>query len=91
MKTNSPIMGQSGSILYLSSSPLCDSLSQRIGIFGADHVPAVSSGHSGFLHHQNFKILISLISGMGVQREGLDREMKKKAGRKNVKYVMKNK
>jgi hypothetical protein len=27
--------------------------SHRIkGIFGADHVPVVSSGHSGFLHHQ---------------------------------------
>jgi hypothetical protein len=21
-------------------------------VFGADHVPVVSSGHSGFLHHQ---------------------------------------
>jgi hypothetical protein len=30
------------------------------GIFGVDRVPVVSSGHSGFLHHQNWKkILIS--------------------------------
>jgi hypothetical protein len=33
------------------------------GIFGAGHVPVVSSGHSGFLHHQNGKVLISLIIG----------------------------
>jgi hypothetical protein len=32
-------------------------------IFGADHVPEVSSGHSGFLHHQNWKLLISSIIG----------------------------
>jgi hypothetical protein len=25
------------------------------GIFGAGHAPVVSSGHSGFLHHQNGK------------------------------------
>jgi hypothetical protein len=28
------------------------------GIFGADHVPVVSSGHFGFLHYQNGKILM---------------------------------
>jgi hypothetical protein len=33
------------------------------GIFDADHVTVVSSGHSGFFHHQNGKILISLIIG----------------------------
>jgi hypothetical protein len=30
-----------------------DKLHRIKGIFGADHVPVVSSGHSGFLHHQN--------------------------------------
>jgi hypothetical protein len=33
------------------------------GIFGTDHVPVVSCGHSGFLPHKNGKILISLIIG----------------------------
>jgi hypothetical protein len=30
-----------------------DKLHHIKGIFGANHVPVVSSGHSGFLHHQN--------------------------------------
>jgi hypothetical protein len=30
-----------------------DKLHRMKGIFGADHVPMVSSRHSGFLHHQN--------------------------------------
>jgi hypothetical protein len=32
-----------------------DMLHRMKGIFGADHVPVISSGHSGFLHHQNWK------------------------------------
>jgi hypothetical protein len=41
-----------------------DKLHRMKGIFGAGHVPVVSSGHSGFLHHQNWKkVLISLIIG----------------------------
>jgi hypothetical protein len=40
-----------------------DMLHRITGIFGVDHVPVVSSGHSGFLHHQIEQILISLIIG----------------------------
>jgi hypothetical protein len=49
------------------------------GIFGADHVPVVSSGHSGFLTIKIEKVLISLIIGSsegGFSCEDLDREMK---------------
>jgi hypothetical protein len=51
------------------------------GIFGADHVPVVSSGHSGFLHHQNGKIIsISLI--IGSSEGGFKSREERKAGAK---------
>jgi hypothetical protein len=53
------------------------------GIFGADHVPVVSSRQSGFLHHQNGKILISLIIGSS---EGGFRSRDESGQNKNVKY-----
>jgi hypothetical protein len=37
-----------------------DKLHRIKGIFGADHVPVVSSGHSGLLHHQNLTDLDKL-------------------------------
>jgi hypothetical protein len=40
--------------------PALDMLHRIKGIFGVDHVPVVSSRHSGFLHHQNWKNLDKL-------------------------------
>jgi hypothetical protein len=49
-------------------------------IFSADHVPVVSSGHSGLLHHKKIeKILISLITGSS--EEGF-RSRNKESGQK---------
>jgi hypothetical protein len=48
--------------MYTKTTAL-DMLNRIIGIFGADHVPVVSSGHSGFLHHQ--KGLIPPMSWVG--------------------------
>jgi hypothetical protein len=52
------------SVLHACNQNLCGVWVRIKEIFGADHVSVVSSGHSGFLHHQNWenKILISLIS-----------------------------
>jgi hypothetical protein len=38
-----------------------DMLHRIKGIFGANHVPVVSSGHSGFLHHQKGLIPLNVL------------------------------
>jgi hypothetical protein len=53
------------SVLQACNQCLCGVWVRIKGIFGADHVSVVFSGHFGFLHHQNWgkKSLISLIVG----------------------------
>jgi hypothetical protein len=53
------------------------------GILGEDHAPVVSSGHSGFIHHPNRKILKSLIIGSS---KGGFRSRDDESGQKKVKY-----
>jgi hypothetical protein len=63
------------------SSRHLDMLPRIKGIFGADHVPVVSSGHSGFKIDK--KISISLVTG---NSEGGFRSIESGQTKKKVKY-----
>jgi hypothetical protein len=51
--TYRPVTNVCAGVWVRSQLTALDKLHHIKGIFGTDHVPVVSSGHSGFLHHQN--------------------------------------
>jgi hypothetical protein len=50
------VVGKNVAGVWVQSQLAAPDMLHRIkGIFGADHVPVVSSGHSGFFHHQKLR------------------------------------